>query len=198
MGQWKTMWVSSSRAREAHCRQMRSWLRWVMQAARLWNRALAAEQGSLLRQTVTTSAALALAPGSRQPAHQPWRSSWQHHWRLSACSLTWQPHGPLAEQRCARRTGSGSWTCCRRQHPARRHPAAALCVCVHGGTLDAASLATPADSSHTCASGAAVRHLRSGAPAPPGVPKNLAAGRECHASNGYAHTAVLAVRLLST
>ena len=46
------------------------WLRWVMRAARLWNHALAADQGSLLRQTVTASAALALAPGSRRLAQR--------------------------------------------------------------------------------------------------------------------------------
>ena len=41
----------------AECGKRPLWLRWVMRAARLWNRALAAEQGSLLRQTVTASAA---------------------------------------------------------------------------------------------------------------------------------------------
>ena len=48
------------------------WTRWLLRATRLWNRALAAPEGSLLRQAVMTSAALATAPGSRTPARQPW------------------------------------------------------------------------------------------------------------------------------
>ena len=41
------------------------WTRWLLRATRLWNRALAAPEDSLLRQAVMTSAALATAP--RQP-----------------------------------------------------------------------------------------------------------------------------------
>ena len=48
------------------------WARWLLRATRLWNRALAAPEDSLLRQAVMTSAALAAAPGSRTPARQPW------------------------------------------------------------------------------------------------------------------------------
>ena len=45
------------------------------------------------------------------------------------------------------------------------------------------------------------RRLRSAAPAPTGVPRNLVAGRQCHAStagSGCAHTAALVLGLLST
>ena len=52
-----------------------------------------------------------------------------------------------------------------------------------------------------CARGAAARRLRSAAPAPTGVPRNLVAGRQCHAStagSGCPHTAVLALVLSST
>ena len=48
------------------------WARWLLRAARLWNRLLAAGDGNLARQALLASAALAAAPGSRQPARQPW------------------------------------------------------------------------------------------------------------------------------
>ena len=42
------------------------WARWLLRAARLWNRL----------QALLASAALAMAPGSRQPARQP-LAQWQ-------------------------------------------------------------------------------------------------------------------------
>ena len=48
------------------------WARWLLRTTRLWKRALAAPEDSLLRQAVMTSAALATAPGSRTSARQPW------------------------------------------------------------------------------------------------------------------------------
>lgn len=48
------------------------WMRWLLRAARLWNRALAEPPDSLVRQAVAASAAQAAEPGSRGPARQPW------------------------------------------------------------------------------------------------------------------------------
>ena len=48
------------------------WQRWLLRAVKLWNLAVAADQSSLLRQAVEASAALAAAPGHRNPAAQPW------------------------------------------------------------------------------------------------------------------------------
>jgi hypothetical protein len=48
------------------------WQRWLLRSVRLWNTAVAAEQSSLLRRAVAASAAMAAAPGHRNPAAQPW------------------------------------------------------------------------------------------------------------------------------
>jgi len=48
------------------------WLRWLLRSVRLWNKALAAQPESLLRQAANASILLALAPGSRTASRQSW------------------------------------------------------------------------------------------------------------------------------
>ena len=48
------------------------WQRWLLRAVKLWSLGVAAEQNSLLPQAVKASAALAAAPGQRNPAAVPW------------------------------------------------------------------------------------------------------------------------------
>jgi hypothetical protein len=121
------------------------WMRWVLRAARLWNCALGAERGSLLRQAVEASAALALAPGSRQPAQQPWAQ--QLAAALTAVGLPLDLANPRPIGRAALRSA------CRRRQLEMLHSAAArdgasklqhYTADVHGDGLDPASLAAPA------------------------------------------------------
>ena len=105
---------------------------------------LGAEQGSLLRQTVTASAALTLAPGSRQPAHQ--LRAQQLGVALAAVGVQLNLAAPRPVGRAALREACWQRQLEMLQTTASREGATRLQHYVFGvhGTLDAASLATPA------------------------------------------------------
>ncbi len=79
------------------------WAQWLLQAARLWNCALAAPPDSLLRQAVLASTAMAAEPGSRSPAHQPWAQ--QLASALAAVGVELDLSNPQPVSRAAVRAG---------------------------------------------------------------------------------------------
>ena len=121
------------------------WTRWLLRATRLWSRALAAPEDSLLRQAVMTNAALATAPDSRTPARQPWAQ--QLAAALIAAGMELDLSNPQPISWAAVRS------CCAQRQleqllTAAANPAATkirhYVVDVRGGTLDASSLSKPA------------------------------------------------------
>ena len=122
------------------------WARWLLRAARLWNQALAAREGSLLRQALAASTALAAATGGRQPARQPWAQ--QLAAGLAAAGLQLDLANPQPVSLAAVRSGCWQRQLELLQAAAARDGASKLQhytqgVC--GGQLEAADLCTSAD-----------------------------------------------------
>ncbi|KAL4859077.1 Retrovirus-related Pol polyprotein from type-2 retrotransposable element R2DM [Chlorella vulgaris] len=121
------------------------WQRWVLRAVKLWNLAVTAEQSSLLWQAMTASVALAVAPGHRIPARQPWAQ--QLAAALAAMGVQLDLHQHLPVCQAAVQSACSAWQLKQLQDAATREGASKLqhyTQGVWGGTLDAASLGTRA------------------------------------------------------
>ncbi|KAI3436385.1 hypothetical protein D9Q98_002439 [Chlorella vulgaris] len=121
------------------------WQRWVLRAVKLWNLAVTAEQSSLLWQAMTASVALAVAPGHRIPARQPWAQ--QLAAALAAIGVQLDLHQPQPVCKAAVQSACSAWQLKQLQDAATREGASKLqhyTQGVWGGTLDAASLDTRA------------------------------------------------------
>jgi len=121
------------------------WHRWLLRAAKLWNRALAQPPSSLLRQAVTASVALAGAPGTRPLARQSWAE--QLAVGLAAVGVQLNLTNPRPVSQAAVRTGAQHRQLEMLQTAATREGASKLqhyTLGIHGGCLEAASLSRPA------------------------------------------------------
>ncbi|KAL4854747.1 hypothetical protein ACK3TF_004665 [Chlorella vulgaris] len=112
------------------------WQRWLLRAVKLWNLAVTAEHSSLLWQAMTASVSLAVVPGNRIPARQPWAQ------QLAAALAAM---GLQLDRKAAVQSACSAWQLKHLQDAATREGASKLQhytqgVC--GGTLDAASLGT--------------------------------------------------------
>jgi hypothetical protein len=121
------------------------WQRWLLRAVKLRNLAVTAEHSSLLWQAMTASVSLAVAPGNRIPARQPWAQ--QLAAALAAMGLQLDLHQPQPVCKAAAQSACSAWQLKHLQDAATREGASKLQhytqgVC--GGTLDAASLGTRA------------------------------------------------------
>jgi hypothetical protein len=83
------------------------WQRWVLRAVKLWNLAVTAEQSSLLWQAMTASVALAVAPGHRIPARQPWAQ--QLAAALAAMGVRLDLHQPQPVCKAAVQSACNAW-----------------------------------------------------------------------------------------
>ena len=121
------------------------WARWLLRAARLWNRALAAPPDSLLRQAVLASTASAAEPGSRSPARQPWVQ--QLAAALAAVGVQLDLADPQPVSRAVVRAGCQERQLEQLMAAAERSGATKVQHYVfgtRGGAIDAASLSVPA------------------------------------------------------
>jgi hypothetical protein len=121
------------------------WHRWLLRAAKLWNRTLAQPPSSLLRQAVTASVALAGAPGTRPLARQSWAE--QLAVGLAAVGVQLNMANPQPVSQAAVRTGAQQRQLAMLQAAATREGASKLqhyTLGIHGGCLEAASLNVPA------------------------------------------------------
>ena len=121
------------------------WARWLQRAARLWNRALATEPGSLVRRALLASTALATTPCSHQPARQSWAQ--QLAAGLAAAGVQLDLANPRPVSMAVVRQGCQQRQLQQLQAAAAREGATKLQHCteaVWGGKLDASSLGTPA------------------------------------------------------
>ncbi|KAI3436751.1 hypothetical protein D9Q98_006163 [Chlorella vulgaris] len=115
------------------------WQRWVLRAVKLWNLAVTAEQSSLLWQAMTASVALAVAPGHRIPARQPWVQ--QLAAALAAMGVQLDLHQPLPVCQAAVQSACSAWQLKHLQDAATREGASKLqhytqgvCGCQPGHT----------------------------------------------------------------
>ena len=121
------------------------WARWLQKAARLWNKALAAEESSLLRRATAASALPAAAPGAQPWARQSWAQQLASgpaavgvHLHLAdprPVSMAAVRNGCLQHQLQLLQTAAG-----REGATKLRHYAESEC----GSCLDSSSLAEPA------------------------------------------------------
>jgi hypothetical protein len=119
------------------------WQRWLLRAVKLWNMAVAADQSSLLRQAVEASAALAAAPGHRNPAAQPWAQ--QLEAALAAAGVQLDLQQPQQISKAAVQNACRQRQLEQLQAAATREGASKLqhyTLQVCGGNLDAANLGT--------------------------------------------------------
>jgi hypothetical protein len=121
------------------------WARWVLRAVRLWNKALAVEEGSLLRQAAFASVGLAAAEGSRQAARQPWAQQLAAAMAAVGMQLDLANPRPVSvaavRSSCQQRQLQMLQTAASRPGASKlQHYTEGIC----GGKLDTASLAVPA------------------------------------------------------